>query len=123
MRVASMAPRGRTPRSWPTVLLSHAPTRQSCEIDIPKRRGLCSDTFLRGFGVVWLFHLIHVLLIPLTMGLSLILVSIFQLFYVIPIAWKARKNGESARFRGLLAAAGLTVLVNGICDAIVLPKV
>ncbi len=73
----------------------------------------------RGFGIVMLFHLGMTLL---TMGLWLVLLGIFQLAYVIPIARKAHKRHEKARLQGVLIAAGVTVLVNGICDAVVLPN-
>jgi hypothetical protein len=39
-----------------------------------------------------------------------------QLFYVIPIAWLAYKRHETLRLQGILTAAGMTFLLNAICD-------
>lgn len=80
------------------------------------------NTFRRGFGLVMLLNLIQIPLIPLTMGLTIIVLGVFQLFYVVPIAWRAHKRQEKARLQGVLTAAGVTFLVNGICDVVVLPK-
>ena len=77
------------------------------------------NTFLRGFGFVMLLHLIVSLL---TMGLWLILFGLLQFCYVIPLALKARKRHETARFQGILTAAGITILINGTCDALILPN-
>ena len=79
----------------------------------PKR-----NTFLRGFGFVMLLHLI---LTVLTFGLWLMFFGLLQLCYVIPIALKARKRHETARLQGILTAAGITILVNGTCDAWLFP--
>lgn len=69
------------------------------------------NSFLRGFGTVLLFHLLQ---IPLLIICALF--GLIQLAYVIPLALKARGLGETARLQGILTAAGLTILVNGICD-------
>jgi hypothetical protein len=71
------------------------------------------NTFLRGFGVVMLFHLLQ---FPVFILCALF--GLIQLAYVIPLALKAQKLGETARLQGILAAAGLTVLLNGTCDFI-----
>ncbi len=93
------------------------------------------NTFLRGFGSVMLFHLLqipifiacmqatqaldtaafHLLQIPIFIAWAVF--GLIQLAYVIPMALKARKFGETARLQGILTAAGLTILINGICDA------
>lgn len=52
------------------------------------------NTFLRGFGFVMLLR----------------------------VAWRARKRHETARFQGILRAAGITILVNGTCDALLFPN-
>jgi len=53
-----------------------------------------------------------------TMGLWLTLFGLLQFFFVIPLALRAHKRHETARFQGILTAAGLTFLVNGTCDAL-----
>ena len=65
------------------------------------------NTFLRGFGFVMLLHLA---LFPV-----LFIVGVTQLAYVIPIAIRARNRGHTARLQGVLVAAGLTFLLNGLC--------
>ncbi len=69
------------------------------------------NSFLRGFGSVMLFHLLQIPLFIVSAIFGLI-----QLAYVIPMALKARRLGETARLQGILTAAGLTILLNGICD-------
>ena len=80
------------------------------------------DTFVRGFVVVMLFHLIMLPLGLLTVGITILFIGLAQLAYVIPMARKAYKLGETARMQGILAAAGVTVLVNCMCDAKMLPN-
>ena len=65
------------------------------------------NTFLRGFGFIMF---LNVALFPL-----LVIVGLTQLTYVIPIALKAHRLGQTARLQGILVAAGLTILLNGAC--------
>lgn len=69
------------------------------------------NSFYRGFGVVLLLDLIPTATFFL-MGLT----CIIQLAWVIPMALKAHKLNETQRLQGILSAAGLMVLINGICD-------
>ncbi len=75
------------------------------------------NSFLRGFGFAMVLNLIQIPLAVMTMGIALFVVGLTQLFYVIPIAWKAYKRHETARLQGIVLAAGITILINGICDA------
>lgn len=75
------------------------------------------NSFLRGFGFVLVLHLIQVPLVAVSMGIALFVVGLTQLAYVIPLAVKAVRRHETARLQGILVAAGITILINGICDA------
>ena len=82
-----------------------------------------------GFGLAFLLHLLQ---IPLTLGLWRLNVSIestfgslvnfpfvfiggTQLVYLIPAALIARLKGKPGLMKGLLIGGALTLLLNGLC--------
>ena len=71
------------------------------------------NTFLRGFTAVMLLHVLQIVFLRWT---SLFLVGLTQFLYVIPIAWMAYKRHDTLRLQGILFAAGMTFLLNAICD-------
>ena len=74
------------------------------------------NSFLRGFVMVMLLHILQIVFLT---GPSLFLVGVTQLLYVIPIAWLAYKRLETRRLHGILTAAGITILINGLGDLFV----
>lgn len=69
------------------------------------------NTFPRGFTTVMMLHILQIVFLKF---LSLFLVGLTQLGYVIPVAWIAHKRHETPRLQGILSAAAITILVNGI---------
>ena len=81
-----------------------------------------------GFGIAMICHLLLFLLFPLialvdAMGMKsgdALFIAFFnpgatQLFYEIPLLLFFNKRGERGKFRGVLIAMGLTILLNGLC--------
>ena len=75
-----------------------------------------NNTFVRGFVTVMLLHILQIVFLR---GPSLFLVGVTQLLYVIPVAWMAYKRHQTRRLQGILTAAGITILINGLCDLLV----
>ena len=76
------------------------------DVEYPER-----NTFARGFGFILLMHLA---LFPV-----IAIVGVTQLIYVIPTAIRAHNRRDKARLQGVLVAAGLTFLLNGLCSVAV----
>ncbi len=73
-----------------------------------------------GLGLTLLLHLVQVPLAFLTMAISLIFLSISQLFYIIRPSSVYQHKGRPGVVKGLIIGAAITFLLNVTCAGLML---
>jgi hypothetical protein len=77
------------------------------------------DTVLKGLGLLLLLHLLQIPMSFFTVGISVFLIGVTQVVYVVPAAIISWKHGNRNVSKGVMIGAGITVLLNATCTAIV----
>jgi hypothetical protein len=83
-----------------------------------------SKEVAKGFGIIWLWNLGHLIIsgITMTIGVGAVLFmgfAVIQLAYVIPLIKKARGKGLHDRAKGMIIGASVSALLSAACYGVV----
>jgi hypothetical protein len=96
---------------------------------MPEQQSTGSGSFVLGLIVCWLLNVVQLGIAFLffaygerTLPTALILaggIGLLQIGYIVPLWYLLRRHGKQRMARGLLTAAGITLLVNAVLGIVI----